>query len=93
MTSLIAQAVIDEWSNGINLVNILETMLPQVEWYNTAADLPNNQTRSGTIIKSVCDAADLLSSSLTLWSFTTHFLHKTVSRGLLAHVARFSGDR
>lgn len=30
MTSLNAQGVIDEWNNGINIVGILETMLPQV---------------------------------------------------------------
>ena len=30
MTSLNAQAVIDEWNNGINLVDILEIMVPQV---------------------------------------------------------------
>lgn len=30
MTSLNAQALIDEWNNGMNLVQILETLLPQV---------------------------------------------------------------
>ena len=30
MTSLNAQAVIDEWNNGINLVDILEILVPQV---------------------------------------------------------------
>lgn len=30
MTSLNAQALIDEWNNGMNLVDILEILLPQV---------------------------------------------------------------
>ena len=30
MTSLSAQALIDEWNNGMNLVEILEIMVPQV---------------------------------------------------------------
>lgn len=30
MTSLSAQALIDEWNNGMNLVDILEIMVPQV---------------------------------------------------------------
>lgn len=30
MTSLNAQALIDEWNNGMNLVEILEIMVPQV---------------------------------------------------------------
>lgn len=32
MTSLSAQALIDQWNNGINLVDILEIMLPQVNY-------------------------------------------------------------
>lgn len=33
MTSLSAQALIDEWNNGMNLVEILEIMVPQVYNY------------------------------------------------------------
>lgn len=33
MTSLHAQDVIDEWNNGINLVDILEVMLPQASTF------------------------------------------------------------
>lgn len=43
MTSLNAQTVIDEWNNGINLVDILEIMLPQV-WcacFLVASAFPN----------------------------------------------------
>ncbi len=40
MTSLNAQALINEWNNGMNLVEILETLLPQVSF------LPHSKTTS-----------------------------------------------
>eukprot|EP00752_Nemacystus_decipiens_P004848 g4411.t1 len=47
MTSLSAQALIDEWNNGMNLVKILEIMVPQMSSDRNAVSLiENNLTYS-----------------------------------------------
>ncbi|CAM9407196.1 unnamed protein product [Choristocarpus tenellus] len=42
MTSLNAQAIVDEWNNGINLVSILEVLLPQMASARNAVSLLEN---------------------------------------------------